>query len=254
MIRYILTDIEGTTTSVSFVYEVLFPYFSAHFKEFVEQNTTLPALATQLAAVKATVAEEQNREISDEQAVEQLLVWTLEDRKHPALKALQGLVWEEGYKAGAIKGHIYPDVPPCLRDWKKQNIKLGIYSSGSVHAQKLLFGSSDFGDLTPLFSHYFDTGVGGKREVASYHNIQKELGIPARNILFLSDIEAELDAAKTAGFRTLQLVRGNTVASVKHRHVANFTASTRYILSLSVKERAKRSARNQNDCCGGSCN
>lgn len=222
MIQYILTDIEGTTTSVNFVYEVLFPYFSTHFKDFVARHAELEALKAQIRATQETVQTEQNRAINENEAIEQLLAWTLEDRKHPALKILQGLVWQEGYQAGSLKGHIYTDVPPVLAQWKEAGKALGIYSSGSVQAQKLLFASSDFGDLTPLFSHYFDTAVGNKREVASYQNIQQAIGLPADQILFLSDIEQELDAARSAGFQTLQLVRDKTVPSQKHATAPNF--------------------------------
>lgn len=248
MITYILTDIEGTTTSVNFVYEVLFPYFSTHFKDFACKYIESEMVQIQLTATKETVQAEQNRTIQDTEAIEQLLAWTLEDRKHPALKQLQGLVWQEGYKAGTLKGHLYTDVPPILEKWKKEGLQLGIYSSGSVQAQKLLFGSSDFGDLTPLFSHYFDTAVGNKREVTSYQNIQKQLDLPAREILFLSDIEQELDAAKSANFQTIQLVRDKTVPSLKHKHVSNFTACARIITGQYAKARHNRGNKGNNDC------
>jgi enolase-phosphatase E1 len=223
MTQYILTDIEGTTTSVSFVYEVLFPYFSKNCQDFVTQNMDVAFVQNILADVKKTVLEEENQAISDNQAIEKLLFWTTTDRKHTALKTLQGHVWKLGYEKGDIKGHIYEDVPDVLRAWKEQGMSLGIYSSGSVAAQKLLFGTSIFGDLQPLFSHYFDTQVGAKREANSYQNIQKTLQIPAENILFLSDVEAELDAAQEAGFQTTQLVRGETIASQKHHTASNFT-------------------------------
>jgi enolase-phosphatase E1 len=231
MIQYILTDIEGTTTSVNFVYEVLFPYFSTHFQEFAIRNQEAEILKTQLQIVKETVQTEQNRLISEGEAIEQLLAWTLEDRKHPALKLLQGLVWQEGYQAGKLKGHIYTDVPPILEKWKSEGKQLGIYSSGSVQAQKLLFQSSDFGDLTPLFTHYFDTAAGNKREVSSYQNIQQALALPASTILFLSDIEQELDAAQSAGFQTIQLVRDKTIPSAKHLNVPNFAVCAEKIIS-----------------------
>jgi enolase-phosphatase E1 len=229
MIQYILTDIEGTTTSVNFVYEVLFPYFSTHFKDYAERHKGKESLQKHLQSTQETVLTEHNRHISPEDAIEQLLAWTLEDRKHPALKQLQGQVWQEGYQTGQLKGHIYTDVPPVLQAWKQAGKQLGIYSSGSVQAQQLLFQSSDFGDLTPLFSHYFDTAVGNKREVASYQNIQRELGIPAAQILFLSDIEQELDAARSAGFQTIQLVRDKTIPSAKHVHVPDFTACAAHL-------------------------
>ncbi len=248
MIQYILTDIEGTTTSVNFVYEVLFPYFSTHFSAFAGKEFESEAVQTQLNATIETVKIEQNRIISQAEAIEQLLAWTLEDRKHPALKALQGLVWQEGYQNGTLKGHLYTDVPPVLEKWKKAGLQLGIYSSGSVQAQKLLFGSSEFGDLTPLFSHYFDTAVGNKREVTSYQNIQKQINLPARQILFLSDIAQELDAAKSAGFQTIQLVREKNTASLKHKHVTNFTACARIISGQQAHARNQRGNHGDGDC------
>lgn len=253
MVRYILTDIEGTTTSVNFVYEVLFPYFSTNFKDFVARNNDSEALKVPLQATQATVLAEENRNINASEAVEQLLAWTLEDRKHPALKSLQGLVWQEGYKAGTLKGHLYTDVPPVLATWKKAGLSLGIYSSGSIQAQKLLFGSSDFGDLTPLFSHYFDTSVGNKREVTAYQNIQKEIALPAREILFLSDTEQELDAAKSAGFQTVQLVRGNTIPSAKHKNVANFNICARNVAGQIAKARNNRNNKDSGNCCCPAC-
>jgi enolase-phosphatase E1 len=222
-IQYILTDIEGTTTSVSFVYETLFPYFAQHCTKYIQQNLTQEAVQSQLQSVKKTVFEEENLAISDDEAIEKLLFWTRTDRKHTALKTLQGYLWRIGYENGEIKGHIYPDVPPTLANWRQAGKLMGVYSSGSVEAQKLIFGFSDFGDLTPYFSHYFDTHIGHKREVSAYQAIQKHLQINPQHILFLSDVEAELDAAQAADFQTIQLVRGATVASTKHQTVADFS-------------------------------
>jgi enolase-phosphatase E1 len=133
------------------------------------------------------------------------------------------LIWEAGYQSGDYQGHIYPDAAEALRQWHGQGLQLYVYSSGSVHAQKLLFGHTDHGDLTPLFSGYFDTRVGAKQETASYRNIAESLGLPAHEILFLSDIEAELDAAKSAGMATCWLVReGAPKADSAHRQVQTF--------------------------------
>ena len=175
-----------------------------------------------LEEVKKTVLEEENIEISDDEAVDKLLYWTETDRKHTALKELQGYVWKEGYDKGDLKGHIYDDVPEALEKWKNSGVKMGVYSSGSVAAQKLIFGSSVFGDLTPYFSHYFDTNVGHKRDKTSYENIQKEIGIREDWILFLSDVEAELDAAEKAGFATMQLLRDGTIPTAKHPKTYSF--------------------------------
>jgi enolase-phosphatase E1 len=223
MVRYILTDIEGTTTSIKFVCDTLFPYFKKHFLSFFAENYPNDGIAENIQAVQATVLAEENKAITEAEAVAKLMEWADADRKHTALKNLQGIVWQLGYRKGEIKGHIYPDVPPKLEEWLSMNVQVGIYSSGSVQAQQLIFGYSVFGDLTPYFSHYFDTLVGGKRETQSYLNIQDVLELPAEMILFLSDVEAELDAAQAAGFQTIQLVREGTVPGKKHQTVQDFT-------------------------------
>jgi len=219
--KYILTDIEGTTTSISFVADVLFPYFLEHIDE-VKASIDEPAIRVQIEATKRTVSEEENKAIDDTEAIKYLEHWCRTDRKHPALKALQGMVWEKGYKNGQLKGHIYPEVPAMLEAWKEKGIKLGIYSSGSVPAQKLLFGYSEAGNLTPYFSDYFDTVVGHKRELQSYKNITLALGLPATEILFLSDIEQELDAAREAGMQTIKLIRPGTDTNSTHKTATDF--------------------------------
>ncbi|MEI6411703.1 MAG: acireductone synthase [Bacteroidota bacterium] len=223
MIRYILTDIEGTTTSTSFVYETLFPYFKRHIAGFLTDSALLPEVATQLQAVQQTVSEEGGPTLSLAELADTMVAWTEADRKHPAFKLLQGILWRDAYKNGQLTGHIYPDVPPALEYWKIEGIQIGVYSSGSVEAQHLLFGFSDFGDLRPYFANYFDTSVGNKREADSYRAIVKILQIPADEILFLSDVEAELDAALMAGIQTVQIVRPGTVASEKHDTAADFS-------------------------------
>lgn len=218
-IRAILTDIEGTTTSISFVFDVLFPYARAHIGDFVRRHADEPAVQEQLDAVAA----EAGRALTVDQAVEQLLAWIDADRKVTPLKALQGMIWEDGYRDGAFTGHVYPDAVQRLREWHAAGIALYVYSSGSVQAQKLLFGHSDAGDLTPLFSGYFDTRVGGKREADSYVQIAGRIGRPAGDMLFLSDIVEELDAAHAAGMATARLVRDGTPdPGAPHPEVASF--------------------------------
>ncbi len=219
MTRYILTDIEGTTTSIDFVVETLFPYFRQHVHAFVAQHVAQPSVQTAIADTQQTIWVEENRHISPDEAIEQLIAWSISDRKHTALKALQGEIWREGYLSGALKGHLYADVLPALRRWQAAGIQMGVYSSGSVAAQKLLFGYSVEGNITPFFSHYFDTHIGHKREVSAYQNIINVLAILPQEILFLSDVAAELDAAQAAGMMTCQLVREKTVASGQHRVV-----------------------------------
>ena len=156
-----------------------------------------------------------------QRVVEILLGWIAEDRKATPLKALQGMVWEQGYAAGQLKGHVYPDAVEALKRWKQDGYGLYVYSSGSIQAQKLIFGCSEAGDLTPLFSGYFDTTSGPKREAASYARIAEAIGRPAEDILFLSDVVQELDAAQQAGMPTIGLAReGGELAG--HPTVASF--------------------------------
>lgn len=232
MITFILMDIEGTTTSIAFVKEVLFPYASIHLPAFIQENRAEEQVKQELAAVKATVLEERGATLTDEEAIQQLLQWIKEDRKHTALKSLQGYLWQRGYEEEDYKGHIYNDVLPILIQWHASGIKLGIYSSGSVEAQKYLFGYSEKGDITPLLSAYFDTKIGHKREVQSYQNIQQALGLPPQSILFLSDVEQELDAAKAAGFHTIQLVRPGTAPSTKHHTTKDFDEVDEWIVDI----------------------
>jgi enolase-phosphatase E1 len=140
------------------------------------------------------------------------------------LKAIQGVIWEEGYRRGDFRGHVYPDAAAALHRWHDAGVRLYVYSSGSIQAQKLLFGHSDQGDLTPLFSGYFDTTSGGKKEPDSYRRVAQAIGLPAGDILFLSDIEAELDAALEAGMQTCQLVREGTAGGARHRRATDFDA------------------------------
>lgn len=203
-IKAILTDIEGTTSAVSFVFDVLFPYAAEHLPQFVLDHAGEPAVAAQLDAVRVESGEAEADLI---RVIEILLGWIAEDRKATSLKALQGMIWAEGYQAGQLKGHVYPDAVEALKRWKEEGYGLYVYSSGSVQAQQLIFGCSEAGDLTPLFSGYFDTSSGPKREVESYRRIAERIGLPAEEILFLSDVVEELDAAQQAGLQTCGLAR-----------------------------------------------
>ena len=203
-INAILTDIEGTTSAVSFVFDVLVPYAAKHLPEFVRQNAGRADVAEQLDAVRRDSDEPQ---ADVERVIEILLGWIAEDRKATPLKAIQGMVWEQGYQAGQLKGHVYPDAVDALKRWHQDGFQLFVYSSGSIQAQKLIFGCSEAGDLSPLFSGYFDTTSGPKREAQSYQRITQAIGVAAGEILFLSDIVEELDAARTAGMATCGLAR-----------------------------------------------
>lgn len=221
MIRAIVTDIEGTTTSVSFVYDVLFPYAREHLAGFVARHGAEAGVREQLDAV----SEEAGRPLTDAEAVAQLEAWIEADRKATPLKALQGMIWQAGYRDREFTGHVYEDAARKLRDWHRAGVRLFVYSSGSTAAQQLLFGYSDHGDLTPLFEGYFDTRIGPKQDAESYRRIVAAIGLPPGEILFLSDIVAELDAARAAGMRTCRLVRdANPVAGAGHPEVANFDA------------------------------
>ena len=219
-IQAILTDIEGTTTSLAFVKDVLFPYAYEHMQRFMVENRTNPAVAKLIDDVRYEV---NNPVLSLSGAIEQLKQWIRDDKKITPLKAIQGLMWQQGYANGDFTGHVYPDAVAGLQVWHAQGLQLYVYSSGSVQAQQLLFGYSDAGDLTPLFSGYFDTQVGHKREIGAYQHIAQAIGIAPEHILFLSDIREELDAAQQAGMQTCALVRENQATEgLQHPWVENF--------------------------------
>jgi enolase-phosphatase E1 len=220
MIEAVVTDIEGTTTTVSFVFEVLFPYARDHMGDFIARHDSVPAVREQLDAV----AREAGRPLSDAEAVAQLIHWIDQDRKAGPLKALQGMLWQAGYEQGDFTGHVYPDATQRLRLWQRRGLRLFVYSSGSVQAQQLLFAHSDAGDLSPLFEGWFDTATGPKREPESYRAIAAKLGLPGGQILFLSDIVQELDAAREAGMATGWLVRDSAPdPQASHPQFADFS-------------------------------
>lgn len=219
MIKAVITDIEGTTSSLSFVKDVLFPYARRHLADFVKQHAEDP----QVKALLADACAEAGIQPDIDAVIAQLIRWIDEDKKATPLKSLQGLIWEAGYRQGGFKGHVYPDAALKLRAWKAQGLDLYVYSSGSVYAQTLLFAHTEYGDLTPLFSGYFDTHIGGKRERDAYQKIADAIGLPTGQLLFLSDIKEELDAAKAAGLNTLWLVRDGALAEhAEHRQVRTF--------------------------------
>ena len=215
----ILTDIEGTTSSIDFVHDVLFPYASENLADFVHENSDNPRTAKILDEART---EGGDPDADTDAVIALLLQWIEEDRKVPALKELQGQLWRNGYMNGELTGHVYEDAVEYLVSWSEAGIPVYVYSSGSVQAQQLLFGYSDAGDLRPVFSGYFDTRVGHKREAASYAEIATMINLPAENILFLSDITEELDAARDAGMQTVQLVRNDNVETGDHRTVNGF--------------------------------
>jgi enolase-phosphatase E1 len=216
MIRAIVTDIEGTTSSISFVKDVLFPYARAQMPEFVKKNEK--KIGQQLDEIRALEGKPQ---MTTEAVIDVLIRLIDSDSKVTALKALQGMIWEDGYKKEAFQGHIYNDALEGLQRWHEQGIALYIYSSGSVPAQKLLFGNTQYGNLNGLFSGYFDTTTGGKLEVESYKKIAKSIGMPAGDVLFLSDNEKEIDAAHKAGMETVLVTREGEL-NPNYKTVKNF--------------------------------
>ena len=210
--KAVLLDIEGTTTSIAFVKDRLFPFAAEALDGFLADHAQDPAVAAILAEVPGP----------DRAAT--LRGWMASDAKVTPLKALQGLIWRQGYADGRLKGHLWPDVAGCLRAWQAAGVTLAIYSSGSVEAQRDLFGHSDAGDLVPLFSGFFDTRVGAKREAPSYTAIAAALRLPPGEILFLSDVAEELDAAAAAGMQACHLVRAadGTAASGRHPEATDF--------------------------------
>jgi len=229
-VKVILSDIEGTTSSISFVKDVLFPYAAEHLPQYVRDHINDDAVKAALQQTAELAAEDGEKITPDdtEALIAKLLQWIAEDRKATPLKAVQGLIWKTGYENGDYQAHMYPDATEYLKKWHDSGLPLYVYSSGSVKAQELFFGYSQDGNLLPLFKGHFDTLVGGKRETQSYLNILADLqknhaGLHANNVLFLSDIKEELDAAKEAGMQTVWLVRENDIpADAEHKAVKSF--------------------------------
>jgi enolase-phosphatase E1 len=195
MIAAVVTDIEGTTSSLSFVKDVLFPHARAHMPRFVTENHERPEVRTLLDEVRR---EMQRPDAPLDEVIACLDDWMAQDKKATPLKGLQGMLWEQGYHEGTFRGHVYPDAVEKLKQWHGAGVRLYVYSSGSVQAQKLLFAHTEYGDLTPLFSDFFDTNVGHKREIESYRRIAQAIDLPPEQILFVSDVREELEAAETA--------------------------------------------------------
>jgi enolase-phosphatase E1 len=201
-VKAVVTDIEGTTSSISFVHDVMFPYARERMGDFVRANAG--DIQEHLDAVRE---EEDAPDLTADELISVLIRWIDEDRKATPLKAIQGMIWKEGFETEAFKGHIYDDAVAGLKRWHEAGKALYVYSSGSIAAQKLLYGHSEAGDITPMFSGYFDTTTGPKRETLSYEKIAAALKRPPEEIVFLSDVVAELEAADEAGFQTVLLDR-----------------------------------------------
>jgi enolase-phosphatase E1 len=210
-VRAILLDIEGTTTPIEFVHQVLFPYARARVHDLLEPRD-VAALRAEYQSEPPHLDLPAWNAANERASAETYVYWLMDrDRKSTALKALQGRIWEAGYREGELKGkgEIYPDVRPALGRWHKAGKAIAIFSSGSVQAQRNLFANTTDGDLSSFLSGYFDTTTGPKREAGSYRRIAAELRRAPDEVLFVSDVAAELDAARAAGMRTALCVRGS---------------------------------------------
>jgi len=223
-VRAFLLDIEGTTTPISFVHEVLFSYARRELTTFLSKHSNSQEVVDDLARLRdehaSDLAEGRHPPSVSEGDVADYIYWLIDrDRKSPALKSLQGKIWQQGYADGSLKAPVFEDVRRALKRWHDTGINVSIFSSGSVLAQKLLFAHTDAGDLTGFISSYFDTKVGKKVDEESYRRIAGELAIPANEIHFVSDVVAELDAASDAGMITSLCVRpGNDLTQVNSQH------------------------------------
>lgn len=218
MIKAILTDIEGTTSSIDYVKEVMFPYSKERLETFLQGHWQEERVRSIIGELERKL----RKPVSLELAIETFRDWIEKDLKEPALKELQGHIWEEGFISGELKGHIYEDAYLKLKEWKERGYRLYVYSSGSVKAQKLFFGHTEYGDLNWLFEGFFDTSVGGKKEKSSYERIAELVGLSPEEFLFLSDSEEELRAARLAGMNTALVAREGTPKRSELRTIRNF--------------------------------
>jgi enolase-phosphatase E1 len=233
----ILLDIEGTVAPIDFVYQVLFPFAREHLNAYLRANAGSEELSRDLSLLR----EEHRKDLAEKlgppewvekpseaqiESIQRYVFWLMDrDRKSTGLKSLQGKIWAQGYLRGELKSEMYPDVAPALARWKEKNLDVRIFSSGSVLAQKLLFAYSQYGDLTKFLRGFFDTTVGPKVSEQSYHRIAEQFHVPASQLLFISDVTAELNAAKSAGMQTLLCVRpGNPPQpnQLNHSAITNF--------------------------------
>ncbi|GIW53916.1 MAG: enolase-phosphatase E1 [Nitrospiraceae bacterium] len=230
-IRCVLTDIEGTIIPVAFVREVLFPYAQRRLATFLREHHEDPAVLTWATLCQDTLERELGLRPAYEDLHKFLARWIEEDRKHMGLKALQGMIWEEGYQTGAFTPELYKDVAPTFIRWRNNGIRLATFSSGSEQAQRLLLAHTTNGDLTPLFSQFFDTRVGAKTDAVSYEHIAARLTLLPDAVLFVSDVELELDAAAAAGLKTTQIVRPGTRQGTRHPVSLDFSGLSFWELS-----------------------
>jgi enolase-phosphatase E1 len=224
-VRGILLDIEGTTTPISFVHEVLFSYARTHVRGYLEKHFDEADVRADISLLDADY-QGQNFRANDLDAVAAHVNELIDlDSKSTGLKSLQGKIWHEGYSDGSLRAQVFPDVAPALARWRVAGLSVSIFSSGSVLAQQLLFAHTEAGDLTPFISHYFDTGVGKKGEAESYRRIAEAIGLHPNEILFVSDVVSELAAARETGMKTaLSLRPGNQpqTSGADYQQIHNF--------------------------------
>ena len=225
-VRAILLDIEGTTTPIAFVHEVLFSYARTHARDFLATNSNSAEVNADIALLREEHATDLSKGNHPPDSITDYVGWLIErDRKSTGLKSLQGKIWRQGYVDGSLKSQVYADVAPAFERWRAQGLSINIFSSGSVLAQQLLFAHTEAGDLTQFIAKYFDTNVGKKGEAESYRRIADALNLNANEVLFISDVVAELDAATEAGMRTLLSIRpGNPPQNNadRYRAIHNF--------------------------------
>jgi enolase-phosphatase E1 len=230
-VQGILLDIEGTTSPIDFVYQVLFPFVRTQLKDYLRYHADSEELRQDLSLLREEYLKDLEQALGPPEwagadpdaqieSVAHYVFWLMDrDRKSTGLKSLQGKIWQQGYLTGELKGQVFQDIPPALEYWKNKNLDVRIFSSGSALAQRLLFANTAVGDLTRFLGGYFDTNIGPKTDPESYCQIANEFHLPAAKVLFISDMTAELDAAQRAGMQTLLCVRpGNLPQPEKHDH------------------------------------
>ena len=218
-VRAILLDIEGTTTPIAFVHDVLFSYAREHVREFLSANSAEEDVALLREEHAADVTEGRNPPPQMAEYVEWLIA---RDRKSTGLKSLQGKIWRQGYESGSLQSQVFADVAPAFERWRERGLRISIFSSGSVLAQQLLFAHTEVGDLTRFIDSYFDTRIGKKGEAESYHRIAEAKNLQPGHILFVSDVVTELQAASEAGMKTIMSIRPGNEPQPQYPSIRSF--------------------------------
>ena len=222
-VRGILLDIEGTTTPIAFVHDVLFTYARDHVREFLHANADKDEVRADIALLSDEHADDVSKGLNPPPLVTDYVEWLIAlDRKSTGLKSLQGKIWIEGYESGSLKSQVFEDVEPAFQRWRERGLRISIFSSGSVLAQQLLFAYSEVGNLTRFIENYFDTRVGKKGEAESYRKIAKAMSLKPWQILFISDVVAELEAANEAGMKTILSIRPGNEPQPQYPSIRSF--------------------------------